>query len=595
MSTDKVLKAAEIKWIGQRPYSPLYEDIYFDGNGVKEFYSVHWEQIRLNKNTRTSNHFTIVELGFGSGLNFLLAAQEITKDPYLYLHYIGIESHPISDDDWSIFDSQRHNLKYARELRAGNIPRLGGWHRRLFDGGRVRLSLFHGDVAQGLVDINLYQHARIDAWFLDGFAPSKNPEMWSESVFDLISQNSFYGTTLTSFTSAGSVRKKLEGAGFSVKKIQHLNYKRHSLFGAYNKKKEVGHQPNKEVSIAGAGIAGCSIARLLAEQNIRVKIFDPSGIATKASRAKTAIGHVRLLGDGSGSADFRSRALYFSQQFLKNISCSETREAIQPAFNEKELNRILLVASAYHDAKASRNLLHFLDNETTKMEFGIDCLGALYFPDTHLVNIAESCRLLADHPGIEVINREAPNEVNFVACASGSKRFTSTEELEIGDIAGQLDFIGIPDSSPLKKDTLVHGSGYVIQSSTEWLIGSTYEQRPWSPAAASEFNIEKNRKFLGNSPVHSRGNFRAHRCVSSDRDPVIGELNKGQYFSTAHGSMGTISSPFAAELVVSQFLGLLPPLSRSGLATVAPDRFRNRQKKRGVKRIGESSYTEVIL
>ena len=594
MSTDKVLEPAEIEWIDQRPYSRLYGDIYYDGNGVKEFYSVHWDPIRLKKNGRTSNHFTIVELGFGSGLNFLLAAQEITKDPDLYLHYIGIESLPISDKDWSIFDSQRHNLKYAKELRASDIPRLGGWHRRIFDAGRVRLSLFHGDIAQGLTDINLNQHARVDAWFLDGFAPSKNPEMWSESVFDHISQNSFYGTTVTSFTSAGSVRKKLEGAGFTVKKIQHLNYKRHSLFGAFRKKKKVSHQPPREVSIAGAGIAGCSIARLVAEQNIRVKVFDPGGIATKASRAKTAIGHVRLLGDGSGSADFRSRALYFSQQFLKNISCSETREAIQPAFNEKELNRILLVASAYHDSKASRNLLHFLDNKTTKMEFGIECLGALYFPDTHLVNIADSCRLLADHPGIEIIKHEAPKEVDFVACASASKKFTSTEELEIGEIAGQLDSIEIPETSPLKKDTLVHGSGYVIQSNTEWVIGSTYEHKPWSSAAASEFNIEKNRKFLGNSPVHLRGNFRAHRCVSSDRDPVVGELNEGQYFSTAHGSMGTISSPFAAELVVSQFLGLLPPLSKSGRKTIAPTRFRNRQKKRGVKRIGESSYTEVI-
>ena len=176
MSTDKILEAAEIKWIDQRPYSPLYGDIYYDGNGVKEFYSVHWNPICLKKNSRTSSHFTIVELGFGSGLNFLLTAQEITKNPDLHLHYIGIESRPISDKDWSIFDAQRHNLKYASEFRAGNIPRLGGWHRRIFDAGRVRLSLFHGDVAEGLADINLNQHARIDAWFLDGFAPSKNPE-----------------------------------------------------------------------------------------------------------------------------------------------------------------------------------------------------------------------------------------------------------------------------------------------------------------------------------------------------------------------------------------------------------------------------------
>ena len=69
------------------------------------------------KNSRTGNHFTIVELGFGSGLNFLLTAQEITKDPDLYLHYIGIESRPISDKDWSIFDAQRQNLKYAGKFR----------------------------------------------------------------------------------------------------------------------------------------------------------------------------------------------------------------------------------------------------------------------------------------------------------------------------------------------------------------------------------------------------------------------------------------------------------------------------------------------
>ena len=219
------------------------------------------------------------------------------------------------------------------------------------------------------------------------------------------------------------------------------------------------------------------------------------------------------------------------------------------------------------------------------MEFGIECLGALYFPDTPLVNIAESCRLLADHPGIEVIKLQAPKEVDFVACASASKRFTSTDELEIGEIAGQLDSIGIPDTSPLKKDTLVHGSGYIIQNNTEWVIGSTYEQRPWSPAAASEFNIEKNRKFLGNSPVRSRGNFRAHRCVSSDRDPVIGELNKGQYFSTAHGSMGTISSPFAAELVVSQFLGLLPPLSRAGSRLLHQIGFGTARKKGGLNEL----------
>ena len=159
--------------------------------------------------------------------------------------------------------------------------------------------------------------------------------------------------------------------------------------------------------------------------------------------------------------------------------------------------------------------------------------------------------------------------------------------LEIGDVYGQLDWSAPPDiPSADRLDTAIVGNGYVLPGAEHWVLGSTYEQTPWPPATATEHNITSNQRILGDGPIEPVRYQRAARCVSSDRDPVIGKVDEHTWVSAAHGSMGSSSAPFAASLIVSDVLGWIPPASPRALASAAPDRFIERQARRGVKKIG---------
>jgi len=96
---------------------------------------------------------------------------------------------------------------------------------------------------------------------------------------------------------------------------------------------------------------------------------------------------------------------------------------------------------------------------------------------------------------------------------------------------------------------------------------------------ASKQNIET--CFLANNPQSER-HQRATRCVSSDRIPIIGQLDENLWISTVHGSLGTSSAPFAASIISSQLLGWIPPVSINVEDIIDPERFKKRQARRGI-------------
>ena len=100
------------------------------------------------------------------------------------------------------------------------------------------------------------------------------------------------------------------------------------------------------------------------------------------------------------------------------------------------------------------------------------------------------------------------------------------------------------------------GNGYAIPGEDAWVIGSSYEYRPWQPEQATQYNIDANRRFIGTADVSPLQHKRAARCVSSDRDPVIGQLRENRWISTAHGSLGTSSAPLAAAIIGSDLMGM---------------------------------------
>ena len=224
---------AKLEWRDGQPYASAFQDVYFSSdNGLLETDYVFLQGNALQSRWQTLNtpHFTIAETGFGTGLNFLSAIKlwlEVAPATAM-LHYISTEKHPLSLQDltsalalWpTLAEFSDHLLENYEKLLQGNQA------LDLFQ-NRVCLSLLVGDATTQLRQI----HGAVDAWFLDGFSPAKNPDMWQTELFQQIVRLSAVGSTFATFTSAGHVRRNLAAAGFNTQKRAGFGKKREMLQG----------------------------------------------------------------------------------------------------------------------------------------------------------------------------------------------------------------------------------------------------------------------------------------------------------------------------------------------------------------------------
>lgn len=215
---------AQLDWDEQgRPLSREFDDIYF--SPTSGFDETHHVFIAGNDLARrfaelpAGGCFCIGETGFGTGLNFLCAWQlfEQCAPADARLHFVSVEKFPLTRDDlrralalWPQLAPQ------AAQLLDQYMAIHPGFQRFNLAAGRVVLTLLVGDALDGLPELD----AQIDAWFLDGFAPAKNPEMWSPALFTQLARLSRSGTSLATFTAAGFVRRGLTEAGFAIKRVR---------------------------------------------------------------------------------------------------------------------------------------------------------------------------------------------------------------------------------------------------------------------------------------------------------------------------------------------------------------------------------------
>ena len=585
---------ARLNWQGAQPASTQFDDIYFSADGEQEVQRVFLQPSRVieRASAMASPWFTIAELGFGSGLNFCVSADEMIGKTNKILHFISIEAHPLSPKDWRKTASLRPHSPTAQALAESPLPLLTGWHRRSMHHGRIQLSVYHGDVASGLRDLVDFQQQPVDAWFLDGFTPAKNPLMWQPSVLRDVARLSRRGTTVATFTAAGQIRRDLAELGFAMTKVDQRPFKRTSLSGECVLEHNAALPPPRQINVLGAGIAGASVARQLAELGLNITVYDPSGIATGGSKMNVSALHARLLGDQSPAAEFRARAFHHAQSVHKHYTAFRRTGALQLALNDQELNKLKRIQAVYRpkDSHDDENdWLSYQHSADLNTDSKIEALGGLYFKGAGLVDLPSLCQALLDHSHIQLINQaKEPREDEHwvIACGTTSRDYSLGVPLEIGNLWGQLDWIK-PTSAHLP--TPIVGNGYAIPGEDAWVIGSSYEYRPWDPEHATQYNIDANRRFIGLGEVTPLHHKRAVRCVSSDRDPVIGRLSETRWISTAHGSLGTSSAPLAAAIIASDLMGWIPPVSRRVLACVAPTRFIERQARRGVKMVGPTS------
>jgi len=216
------------------PVSEIYGDIYHSAaGGQAQARHVFIAGNGLPERWQGRERFVILETGFGLGLNFLATWRAWQNDPLRCqeLHFISLEKHPFSSDDLALAHAVWPELAYSsEELRRCWPPLQKGLHRLVLGEGRVTLQLVLGDALEELSRLE----ASVDAFYLDGFSPTKNPEMWSPELCCSLARLAVPGATLATWSVAGSVRRALIAARFKVNKFPGFSGKRQMLVGCYS-------------------------------------------------------------------------------------------------------------------------------------------------------------------------------------------------------------------------------------------------------------------------------------------------------------------------------------------------------------------------
>lgn len=300
------------------PYSPRFDDVYHSADGaLGQARHVFLNGNDLPQRWRERCEFTIVETGFGLGLNFLATWLAWRDDPLraARLHFVSIEKHPFRRTDLKRLYHEligRANVELAALAPlAAHLASLWpdpllGLHRLHLAPG-LTLSVVFGDLRDVLPTLR----AGADAFYLDGFSPAKNPDMWTLPTFKALARLARDGATLATYTAAGDVRRGLTQAGFEMEKRTGYARKRTMLAGRFMPRWRVRRHdpptaadwPQRHAMVIGAGLAGTALCHRLAARGWRVTLFERhAGPAGEASGNPLGIFHPQLSRDDNALA-----------------------------------------------------------------------------------------------------------------------------------------------------------------------------------------------------------------------------------------------------------------------------------------------------
>lgn len=518
---------ALLHWDEQgQPVSSTFGDIYFSSaSGLEESRHVFLQHNQLSERWQMLNngeHFTIGETGFGSGLNFLAAWDLWLKVAPIgaQLHFVSVEKFPLGKADLIRALALWPELTYLAEQLIHIYPEYVGnnFHRLNFMNGRIKLTLIIDDAALGLTKLLATTHplfartgAKVDAWFLDGFAPSKNPQMWSDELFDCINKLSYNlghnQTTAATFSAAAIVKNGLLRAGFSIQKVTGFGRKREmvkAIFIAETESIDDNQftyrgsfspypipwtiQQNRPVFseqnavIIGGGLAGCHSARALAERGWRITLMERSEqLAQGGSGNSQGVLYAKLSPLNEAQAAFNLASLEYALNFYQKLwpaigdKCGVLQLAYKPA--EVELHKLLQERFAQ-----AGKLVEFVDAARASEIAGVKLSqSGLYFPEAGWINPRKLCAELITHPNIQVIyqtevltlkqhenswevltnNRTvATAPVVIIATAKNALMFPQANHLPIKSIRGQVTHLP-QTTEALKLKTVVCAEGYI--------------------------------------------------------------------------------------------------------------------------------------
>ncbi|CAN5510163.1 bifunctional tRNA (5-methylaminomethyl-2-thiouridine)(34)-methyltransferase MnmD/FAD-dependent 5-carboxymethylaminomethyl-2-thiouridine(34) oxidoreductase MnmC [soil metagenome] len=330
------------------PFSSRYGDVYHPLSGAfTQARHVFLAGNGLPARWHGRDRFVILEAGFGLGNNFLATWQAWQRDPQrcARLVFISIEKHPLARADLAAAHAASPAPELADALIEQWPPLAPNLHRLSFEGGQVQLLLALGDVAAWLPELI----ANIDAFYLDGFSPATNPDMWQQRLYKAMARLAAPGATALSWTAARAVREGLTSAGFEVTLGAGTGGKRDITLARFAPRftprralartaasnlgsvlpplaeREAGGEGVPDVTgaarraiIVGAGLAGCAAACALAEHGWRVTLLDRHPqIAQEASGNPAGLFHATVNVPDGLHARFNRAAAFQAQAAVR--------------------------------------------------------------------------------------------------------------------------------------------------------------------------------------------------------------------------------------------------------------------------------------
>ena len=561
---------------GITPIAANFDDIYFsvDG-GIEETKAVFLAGCGLPQAWHSQSIYTIGELGFGTGLNFLTTWQvwedEMAAPQKSHLHFISIEKYPLDKQQLcKALEAWPQLAPFAARLIQAWPGRVKGFHRLEF--GNITLTLIHDDVSRALNSLN----AKIDAWFLDGFSPAKNPDMWDEVLMHKIAQLSADKARLASFTVAGPIRRALQQAGFTVEKKPGFGRKRHRLEARLGS--ETGQAPHKTQKppslypaqkyrqtpiIIGRGIGGAALARAFKRRGIKPKILHYRHEARAASHNAAALVKPRLdLQDRPESRFFLAAYLYALKAY-QHSSGILAQGVTQIAKNEKEAERFEKLTR--HAALGAEHI-SFSDNILTLP------MALMVQPQALIQDWMDGLDVIEQ----KVTNFEPFDGPIFAAPGYGVRSFLDSDSSNPDSTLlrfsrGQISWA---DSIMALKSPVSYG-GYALPLEQGLMLGATHDRvtrdDPYqSNPDDDRRNFEAFTDITGHMPKAKpeRPSRASIRVTTAKTLPMIicnpqqAPIKAPHYILTGLGSRGFTFAPLLAEAIICDYLGEAMPIEK---------------------------------
>lgn len=575
------LTHAELDWNEQGlPVSRAYGDVYFSADGgLEETRHIFLAGNHLEKRLAESPVFTVGETGFGSGLNFLALWQlwEKVAPPDARLHFFSAEKHPLRVEDMARIHALFPEIEpYGKELREALPPLVPGFHRLHLACGRIFLTLLYGDAREMLAE----QDCAANAWFLDGFAPRLNPDLWAGDLAKEIQRLSAPGATLATFSTATSTLQALGDSGFTLEKKPGFGRKKNMLTGSLPGLRATVTMPTS-ITIAGAGLAGAATARALALRGIVVEVREKENhIAAGSSANPSSILFPKPSVGWQPATAFYFAAYGFTRHLLQQVRgvphdlCGML---LFPKPGEELDRQARIMASMLPEA----SLFRTADTAEASDIAGIPVPAALHFPGSGWVDMGAFTRALLAHPLITVKTGaayEGDEPVIFCNAHHAAKSYPALAGF-LHTIRGQISCVASrPPLSAL--NTVLSYGGYLTPAINGLHhLGATYDRSRTDSivdAESHDANLAKLATFLPQAdlPAPEYG-WAALRCFSRDRMPVIGLSSKNDSilgFNIAHGSRGLLTCTVGGEHMASLLQKEPLPLPRSLQRLVLPTR-----------------------